>query len=120
MNRRLAPTPQLRWVDKKYYYYDSYDSQNQTISVLEQWHQNEVLTETHGWQLVEGGEWREVKDEVIKQINKIEDIESREFGMLTYDLGRRHEREECAKLCDESEYPDGIDLAYLIRARGQE
>ena len=30
------------------------------------------------------------------------------------------EREECAKLCDESEYPDGIDLAYLIRARGQE
>jgi len=29
------------------------------------------------------------------------------------------EREECAKLCDESEYPDGIDLAYLIRARGQ-
>ena len=29
-----------------------------------------------------------------------------------------HEREECAKLCDESEYPDGIDLAYLIRARG--
>jgi len=30
------------------------------------------------------------------------------------------EREECAKECDESEYPDGIDLAYLIRARGQE
>ena len=30
------------------------------------------------------------------------------------------EREECAKMCDESEYPDGIDLAYLIRARGQE
>jgi len=30
------------------------------------------------------------------------------------------EREECAKLCDESEYPDGIDLAHLIRARGQE
>ena len=30
------------------------------------------------------------------------------------------EREECAKLCGESEYPDGIDLAYLIRARGQE
>ena len=30
------------------------------------------------------------------------------------------EREECAKVCDESEYPDGIDLAYLIRARGQE
>ena len=28
------------------------------------------------------------------------------------------EREECAKLCDESEYPDGIDLAHLIRARG--
>ena len=30
------------------------------------------------------------------------------------------EREECAKVCDESEYPDGIDLAYLIRARGQQ
>ena len=28
------------------------------------------------------------------------------------------EREGCAKLCDESEYPDGIDLAHLIRARG--
>ena len=28
------------------------------------------------------------------------------------------EREECAKICEESEYPDGIDLAYLIRARG--
>ena len=63
MNKRLAPTPQLRWVDKKYYYYDSYDSQNQTITVLEQWYQNEVLTETHGWQPVEGGEWKEVKKE---------------------------------------------------------
>lgn len=63
MNKRLAPTPQLRWVDKKYYYYDSYDSQNQTIAVLEQWHQNEVLTETHGWQPVEGGEWKEIKKE---------------------------------------------------------
>jgi len=29
------------------------------------------------------------------------------------------EREECAKLCDESEYPDGFDLANLIRERGQ-
>jgi len=29
------------------------------------------------------------------------------------------EREECAKVCEESEYPDGIDLAYLIRARGK-
>jgi len=63
MNKRLTPTTQLRWVDKKYYYYDSYDSQNQTIAVLEQWHQNEVLTETHGWQPVEGGEWKEVKKE---------------------------------------------------------
>ena len=27
------------------------------------------------------------------------------------------EREECAKICDESEYPDGFDLANLIRAR---
>jgi len=63
MNKRLTPTTQLRWVDKKYYYYDSYDSQNQTIAVLEQWHQNEVLTESHGWQPVEGGEWREVRKE---------------------------------------------------------
>jgi len=63
MNRRLTPTTQLRWVDKKYYYYDSYDSQNQTISVLEQWHQNEVLTENQGWQTVEGGEWKEIKKE---------------------------------------------------------
>jgi hypothetical protein len=30
-----------------------------------------------------------------------------------------HEREECAKLCDESEYPDGFDLANLIRERGK-
>ena len=29
------------------------------------------------------------------------------------------ERKECAKLCDESEYPDGIDLAHLIRTRKQ-
>jgi len=63
MNKRQTPTTQLRWVDKKYYYYDNYDSQNQTIAVLEQWHQNEVLTETHGWQPIEGGEWREVKKE---------------------------------------------------------
>ena len=63
MNKRLTPTTQLRWVDKKYYYYDSYDSQNQTIAVLEQWHQNEVLTENQGWQPVEGGEWREVRKE---------------------------------------------------------
>jgi len=34
-----------------------------TITVLEQWHQNEVLTETHGWQPVEGGEWKEIKKE---------------------------------------------------------
>jgi len=63
MNKRLTPTTQLRWVDKKYYYYDSYDSQNQTIAVLEQWHQNEVLTENQGWQPVEGGEWKEIKKE---------------------------------------------------------
>ena len=36
------------------------------------------------------------------------------------DVGRMAEREKCANICDESEYPDGIDLAYLIRARGQE
>ena len=37
-----------------------------------------------------------------------------------FEAGQLAEREGCAKLCDESEYPDGIDLAYLIRARGQE
>ena len=37
-----------------------------------------------------------------------------------FDAGVEWEREECAKMCDESEYPDGIDLAHLIRARGQE
>jgi len=63
MNRRLAPTPQLRWIDKNFYSYDSNDNQNRTITILEQWHQNEVLTETHGWQPVEGGEWKEVKKE---------------------------------------------------------
>jgi hypothetical protein len=63
MNKRQAPTTQLRWVDKKYYYYENYDNKDQTITVLEQWHQNEVLTETHGWQPVEGGEWKEIKKE---------------------------------------------------------
>jgi len=37
------------------------------------------------------------------------------FGKLVAEK----EREECAKLCDESEYPDGIDLAHLIRTRKQ-
>jgi len=37
-----------------------------------------------------------------------------------FEAGQLAEREECAKMCDESEYPDGIDLAHLIRARGQE
>ena len=36
------------------------------------------------------------------------------------DVGRMAEREACAKLCDESEYPDGSDLANLIRERGRE
>jgi hypothetical protein len=36
------------------------------------------------------------RDDVIKKINTIQDIELREFVMLTYDLGRRHEREACA------------------------
>jgi len=63
MNKRLTPTPQLRWLDKKYYYYENYDNKDQTITILEQWHQNEVLTETHGWQPVEGGEWKEIKKE---------------------------------------------------------
>ena len=63
MNRRLTPTTQLRWIDKNFYSYDSNDNKNRTITVLEQWHQNEVLTETHGWQPVEGGGWKEVKKE---------------------------------------------------------
>jgi len=63
MNKRLTPTTQLRWVDRNYYYYNNYDNKDQTITILEQWHQNEVLTETHGWQPVEGGEWKEIKKE---------------------------------------------------------
>jgi len=61
MNRRQSPTPQLRWIDKQVYQYDL--NEGKTITVLEQWHQNEVLTETHGWQPVEGGEWKEIKKE---------------------------------------------------------
>jgi hypothetical protein len=62
MNKRLIPTTQLRWKDKEFYT-DSFDIQARFITILEQWHQNEVLTETHGWQPVEGGEWKEVNKE---------------------------------------------------------
>ena len=35
-------------------------------------------------------------------------------------LVAEHEREECAKLCDEWQYTDGERLSIKIRARGQE
>ena len=70
------------------------------------------------------------KDEIqtaILNICKVP-MHSGDFNIVAFDsfcnklieLGAEKEREACAKLCDESEYPDGIDLAYLIRARGQE
>ena len=69
------------------------------------------------------------KDEIqtlILNICKVP-MHSGDFNIVAFDsfcnklieLGAEKEREECAKLCDESEYPDGIDLAHLIRARGQ-
>ena len=69
------------------------------------------------------------KDEIqtpILNICKVP-MHSGDFNIVAFDsfcnklieLGAEKEREACAKLCDESEYPDGIDLAYLIRARGQ-
>ena len=63
MNRRLTPTTQLRWVDRHITYLSGYEYIHADIEVLEQWHQNEVLTENQGWQPVEGGEWREVRKE---------------------------------------------------------
>lgn len=60
-NMRYAPTAKLRWIDHEYYGYEH--GKNKTITVLEQWHQREVLTEQHGWQPIEGGEWKEVLTE---------------------------------------------------------
>ena len=34
-------------------------------------------------------------------------------------LAIEHEREECAKICEDAPEPDGADLAERIRARGQ-
>jgi hypothetical protein len=34
-------------------------------------------------------------------------------------LVAQHEREACAKLCEDAPEPDGADLAERIRARGQ-
>jgi len=68
------------------------------------------------------------KEEIIELARKAgvrDDEHIFEFSQYKYlerfaKLVAKKEREKCAKLCDESEYPDGIDLAYLIRARGQE
>ena len=57
-NMRYAPTAKLRWIDREYYRTEF--GKEKTIAVLEQWHQREVLTEQHGWQPIEGGEWKEV------------------------------------------------------------
>jgi len=69
------------------------------------------------------------KEEIIEMAKKVGVgmLHDGEFALMGNEkikafakLIAQKEREECAKLCDESEYPDGIDLAYLIRARGQE
>ena len=73
------------------------------------------------------------REEVEQKIKTIQDIELREFVMLTYDLGRRHEREECAEIAESkrhspyfvltsmpSQNGTAVDIASLIRARGQE
>jgi hypothetical protein len=60
-NMRYAPTAKLRWIDREYY--GTEFGKEKTITVLEQWHQREVLTEQHGWQPIEGGEWKEVPTE---------------------------------------------------------
>jgi len=59
-NMRYAPTAKLRWIDRECW--DEFGSKK-TITVLEQWHQREVLTEQHGWQPIEGGEWKEIPTE---------------------------------------------------------
>ena len=59
------------------------------------------------------------KEEILERVRQAqvhEELCDEEFAKLIAEK----EREECAKICEESEYPDGIDLAYLIRARGQE
>ena len=64
-----------------------------------------------------GINYRELSDEFATGNGDGVEIEQMEaFAKLVAEK----EREACAKLCDESEYPDGIDLAYLIRARGQQ
>ena len=71
-------------------------------------------------------QWKKTmtKEETIKKINTIQDIELREFVMLTYDLGRRHEREECAKTAEnissyDRDEPE-VSIAKAIRARKQD
>jgi hypothetical protein len=67
------------------------------------------------------------KDEIIEIVMQIgmcdrpeDDSPALKMFVTFAKLVAEKEREECAKLCDESEYPDGFDLANLIRARGQE
>jgi hypothetical protein len=45
-------------------------------------------------------------------------LELDHFADLVAAAARAHEREACAKLCEDAPEPDGADLAERIRARG--
>jgi len=47
------------------------------------------------------------------------DENSIRFGVNAFEMGIEHEREACAKLCEDAPEPDGADLAERIRTRGQ-
>jgi len=47
------------------------------------------------------------------------DENSIRFGVNAFEMGIEHEREACAKLCEDAPEPDGADLAERIRERGQ-
>ena len=63
------------------------------------------------------------KEDIIKLAieHTISGLKFDEDGLLRFaKLVAEHEREECAKLCDEWQYTDGERLSIKIRARGQE
>jgi len=50
----------------------------------------------------------------------INGLKFNEDGLLRFaKLVAQHERKACAKVCEASPEPDGLDLADRIRARGQ-
>ena len=48
------------------------------------------------------------------------DENSIRFGVNAFEMGMEHEREACAKACENSVEYAGDTLAEIIRARGQE